>query len=100
MLNSVLPFSYQPTKSDYKKYLKDGGSLSYVDFKLYERRDALKIVADKINTLHSAMISAYKQAMYYKSVDDNEGYELNMVICDVRSSQLSIAHKEHDNLIK
>jgi hypothetical protein len=45
------------------------------------------------------MVYAYEQAMYYKSIGDDSQYELNIYTSDIRSKQLSEAHKELDNLI-
>ena len=91
---SILPSSFSANKVGYKKYLKAGGALQYADFMVYERRSPIEICAEKINRLYSAMIYAYDQAIYYKSIGDEEMYELNMHICDVRSKQHSEAHKE------
>lgn len=91
---SVLPSSFSPNKSGYKKYLLAGGGLDYASFRVYERRSAIEIAAEKINRFHSAMLYAYDQAMYYKSIGDQEMYELNMYTADVRAKHLSDAHAE------
>lgn len=96
---SVLPSSFSANKLGYKKYLNAGGILDYSSFRVWERRTPIQVLAEKIDRLHNAMVDAYDQAMYYKSIGDISQYELNIYTSDVRSKQLSEAHKELDNLI-
>lgn len=95
---SVFPSSFFANKSGYKKYLNAGGGLDYASFRVWERRTPIEVLAEKIDRLHNAMVYAYDQAMYYKSIGDNSQYELNIYTSDVRAKQLSEAHKELDNL--
>lgn len=96
---SVLPISFSANKSGYKKYLNAGGVLDYSSFRVWERKTPIEVLAEKIDRLHNAMVYAHDQAMYYKSIGDNTQYELNIYTSDVRSKQLSEAHKELDSLI-
>ena len=93
---SVLPSSFSANKSGYKKYLTAGGGLDYSAFRVYERRNAIEIAAEKINRFHAAMLYAYDQAIYYKSIGDEAMYELNMHTADVRAKHLAEAHQELD----
>jgi hypothetical protein len=95
---SVLPSSFSANKLGYKKYLNNGGILDYSSFRVWERRTPIEICAEKIDRLHSAMLYAYDQAIYYKSIEDQAMYELNMYTLDVRSKHLSQAHQELDAL--
>lgn len=91
---SVFPSSFSPNKSGYKKYIAAGGGLDYSSFRVYERRSAIEIAAEKINRFHAAMLYAYDQAMYYKSIGDKAMYELNIHTADVRAKHLAEAHQE------
>lgn len=91
---SILPSSFAATKVGYKKYLAAGGALDYSSFRVYERRSAVEVAAEKINRFHAAMVYAYDQAVYYKSIGDQAMYELHMHTADVRAKHLGEAHKE------
>ena len=93
---STRPSSFSANKIGYKKYLAAGGNLDYADFRVYERRSAIEIAAEKINRFHAAMIYYYDQAMLAKSQGDQEYYELMMYTSEVRAKQLSQAHQELD----
>jgi hypothetical protein len=93
---STLPTSFAASKIGYKKYLLAGGTLDYASFRVYERRSLKEIAAEKINRFHAAMIYHYDQAMYYKSIGEQDQYELNMLACDIRSKHLTEAHRELD----
>lgn len=97
---SILPSSFAANKVGYKKYLAAGGALDYSSFRVYERRTPIEVAAEKINRFHAAMIYAYEQAVYYKSIGDQAMYELNMFTADVRANHLAEAHKELDALSK
>ena len=68
--------------------------MQYADFMVYERRTPIQVCAEKINRFHDAMIYAYDQAVYYKSIGDQAMYDLHMYNADVRSKHLSEAHQE------
>ena len=91
---SILPLSFSANKVGYKQYLKAGGILDYSSFRVYERRTANEVIAEKINRFHEAMIYAYDQAVYYKSIGDQAMYELHMYTADVRAKHLGEAHQE------
>lgn len=95
---SILPTFYEPTKSGFKKYVSDGGVLDFADFRIWERKSQKEIIGEKINRFHSAMIFAYEQAMYYKSIGDQVQYEVMIEASEIRSKQLSFAHQELDSL--
>ena len=91
---SILPLSFSANKVGYKKYIKAGGALQFCDFMVYERKNSIEVIAEKINRFHSAMIYSYDQSIYYKSIGDQSMYELHTQTADIRAKQLGEAHRE------
>jgi hypothetical protein len=90
----ISPFGFAPTKVGYNQYVKAGGSMEYASFKVFERRTAKEIAAEKITRFYAAMHYYYDQSIYYKSIGDQAQYELMVEACDIRAKQLGEAHRE------
>jgi hypothetical protein len=90
---SILPSSFSANKIGYKQYLKQGGSLDFSDFKVYERRTALEILKENDDRLYSAMMNHYDMAIMYRNKGEQDMYELHMLSCDIRAKQHSELYK-------
>lgn len=84
---SVLPSSFSPNKSGYKKYLNQGGGLDFASFKVYERRSSSQILKEESDKLYNAVMHHYDMAIFYRNSGEIDMYELHMKSADIRAKQ-------------